>query len=67
MLGREVGIYWRFCWGALIPVALTGMFVYSVADFEPVEYKGVRLPREAQCTAHGSSKKTFGKSFFKNL
>jgi len=48
MLDQEITIYWKFCWGLLIPVALAGMFIYSLVDFKPVDYAGVALPTEYQ-------------------
>lgn len=54
MLGRKIGIYWRFCWGAFIPVALSLILGYSIYnDFvirtEPLQYGGVDLPPAAMC------------------
>jgi solute carrier family 6 amino acid transporter-like protein 5/7/9/14 len=33
MLGIRLGIYWQFSWGVFIPVALIGIFIYSLANF----------------------------------
>jgi len=46
--GQEISFYWRFCWGALIPISLATMFIYSLVDFKPVDYAGVILPNEYQ-------------------
>lgn len=51
MLGVELGIYWKFCWGLLIPVALGFFFFYSTATAEPLKYGGVDYPDIAICNA----------------
>ena len=49
MLKRKIGIYWMFCWGFFIPLALSGIFAYSVSTFEWLDYAGVALPDTYMC------------------
>lgn len=51
MLGIDLGIYWKFCWGILIPICLTFMFVYFAATFEQITYADIPYPEEAICKA----------------
>ena len=44
MLGVDLSIYWKFCWGFLIPGALTFFFLYFTATFERIDYAGVPYP-----------------------
>ena len=47
MLDRNLGIYWKFCWGILIPLTLSFSFLYFVATFPEIEYGGVSYPTSA--------------------
>ncbi len=49
MLDISVGIYWKFCWGFFIPVALIAIFVYALYSFERLKYAGVPYPDAAMC------------------
>ena len=49
MLGIDLGIYWKFCWGFLIPIALSFFFIYFSATYEQIEYAGVPYPDIAIC------------------
>jgi len=44
MLNISIGIYWKFCWGFFTPLALFGIFVYSVATYTPLTYQGQLYP-----------------------
>ena len=52
MLGVDLNIYWKFCWGFLIPVALTFFFFYFTFTFEQITYAGVEYPDAAICKIH---------------
>ncbi|XP_050306156.1 sodium-dependent nutrient amino acid transporter 1-like isoform X2 [Anthonomus grandis grandis] len=38
MTGHKPGIYWRFCWGIIMPILLVVIFVYFVATLKPLTY-----------------------------
>lgn len=38
MTKGKVGIYWRICWGVIMPVLLIVIFVYFIATLEPLTY-----------------------------
>ncbi|KAJ8986155.1 hypothetical protein NQ317_005628 [Molorchus minor] len=38
MTKQKVGIYWRICWGVLMPVLLIVIFVYFIATLTPLSY-----------------------------
>ena len=44
MLDVDLSIYWKFCWGFLIPGALSFFFLYFTATFDRIEYAGVPYP-----------------------
>ena len=44
MLGIDLNMYWKFCWGFLIPAALSFFFVYFTATFDRIQYAGVPYP-----------------------
>ena len=48
MLNISVGIYWKFCWGFFIPVALLGIFIYFLVSYEPLTYQGQLYPVQAE-------------------
>lgn len=47
--GVSIGLYWKFCWGIFVPVSLTLILVYSIYQFEWLEYSGVPLPEVYVC------------------
>ena len=49
MLGIELGIYWKFCWGFLVPVALSFFFFYYTFTFEQITYAGNSYPDVVIC------------------
>ncbi|CAL8121340.1 unnamed protein product [Orchesella dallaii] len=51
MLGRRVGIYWRICWGLVIPVGLFGILLYYLIT-EP-EFQSGPLPYPKVATICG--------------
>jgi len=57
MLDIDLHIYWKFCWGFLIPVALTFFFIYFAATFEQITYADVAYPVEAICKFYKCGKK----------
>ena len=63
MLGIELGIYWKFCWGFLVPVALSFFFIYYSITFEPITYAGNSYPDAAICEYHINSQ--WGRKFKK--
>ena len=48
MLNISVGIYWKFCWGFFIPIALLGIFIYFLVSYEPLTYGGQLYPVPAE-------------------
>ena len=52
MLGIDLNIYWKFCWGFLIPFSLTFFFFYFTFTFEQITYGGVEYPDAAICKIH---------------
>ncbi|KAJ8939841.1 hypothetical protein NQ314_010970 [Rhamnusium bicolor] len=38
MTQKKVGIYWRICWGILMPVLLIVIFIYFIATLQPLTY-----------------------------
>ena len=63
MLGIDLNMYWKFCWGFLIPAALSFFFVYFTATFDRIQYAGVPYPDIAISKDNIPSVPT---SFFKN-
>ena len=49
MLGIELGIYWKFCWGFLVPVSLSFFFIYYSVTFEKITYAGNSYPDAVIC------------------
>jgi hypothetical protein len=50
MLNRKLGIYYKFCWGILIPGALLFFFgYYLIFAFPELGYAGVPFPKIAIC------------------
>ena len=48
MLNVSVGIYWKFCWGFFIPVALLAIFIYFLVTYSPITYQGKLYPESAE-------------------
>ena len=44
MLNVNLGIYWKACWGFVVPAGLTGILAYSLTDFHLPTYNGQPLP-----------------------
>ncbi|XP_037087499.1 sodium-dependent nutrient amino acid transporter 1-like [Pollicipes pollicipes] len=44
MIKTRPNIYWKFCWSIFIPIALLGIFVYSIIKMEPLRYGKVEYP-----------------------
>jgi len=44
MLDIKLRIYWKFCWGYLIPISLTFFFVYFIIVMEPLTYGDLAFP-----------------------
>lgn len=44
MLHVDLGIYWKFCWLAFIPVALTGILIYILVDLQLPKVDDVPFP-----------------------
>lgn len=38
MTKRKVGMYWRVCWGIMIPILLIVIFIYFVITLPPLTY-----------------------------
>ena len=55
MLNRKLGIYYKFCWGILIPFALIFFFCYYlIFAFPELGYAGVPFPKVAICEFFGN-------------
>lgn len=44
MLGRKVGIYWRTCWGFVIPIGLCANLVYYLISESEYTSNGTPYP-----------------------
>lgn len=38
MTKKKVGIYWRLCWGILMPALLIIIFIYFIVNLKPLTY-----------------------------
>ncbi|XP_075973530.1 sodium-dependent nutrient amino acid transporter 1-like [Anticarsia gemmatalis] len=47
MLGFKTSIYWRICWGVIIPVMMITVFIYALLGFGNVAIGGYILPTAA--------------------
>lgn len=47
MLGKKMGIYWRLCWGAVTPVLMLVILVYSMVIMKPETYHDEPFPTSA--------------------
>ena len=47
MLNMKIGWYWKICWGAVIPVGLSVILLYSLIIAEELTYNGVPYPTSA--------------------
>lgn len=44
MLGKQLGIYWKFTWGIFIPLSMTAILIYSLTTVKTFEIKGYVYP-----------------------
>jgi len=44
MLNIRLGWYWKICWGVIIPIFLTGILIYSLADDLTPSYNDAAYP-----------------------
>lgn len=49
MLGFGLGIYWKFTWCILIPIALTVIFIYAVSLYRKCNIHYIRLNIANHC------------------
>uniref|UniRef100_A0A7G3AYG6 Transporter n=1 Tax=Lutzomyia longipalpis TaxID=7200 RepID=A0A7G3AYG6_LUTLO len=47
MIGKRPGIYWRLTWGFITPVLLLIIFIYTLAIYSPLTYRGQSYPSAA--------------------
>ncbi|GAB0087882.1 Sodium:neurotransmitter symporter [Sergentomyia squamirostris] len=47
MLGKRPGLYWRLTWGFITPLLLLAIFIYTVAIYSPLTYRGETYPDSA--------------------
>ena len=47
MLDQKLGIYWKLCWGIIVPGTLTFFFIYFIATFTEITYAGMLYPSSA--------------------
>jgi len=47
MMNITPGIYWKFCWGFFIPVALIAILIYFFVTYKPITYQGHQYPDSA--------------------
>merc|ERR1711963_369097 len=66
-LDIDLGIYWKFCWGILIPVALSFFFVYYTVTFEQIKYAGRDYPQAAICKLNNQINYVFCQAQFDDL
>jgi hypothetical protein len=52
MMNITPGIYWKFCWGFFIPLALIAILIYFFVTYKPITYQVHKLVREKQNLAH---------------
>jgi solute carrier family 6 amino acid transporter-like protein 5/7/9/14 len=52
MMNITPGIYWKFCWGFFIPLALIAILIYFFVTYKPITYQVHKLEREKQNLAH---------------
>ncbi|XP_075166646.1 sodium-dependent nutrient amino acid transporter 1 isoform X2 [Haematobia irritans] len=44
MMGRKVGLYWRFCWSIVTPLIMTAILIYFLSTYTPLTYNNVAYP-----------------------
>uniref|UniRef100_A0A1B0G9S9 Transporter n=1 Tax=Glossina morsitans morsitans TaxID=37546 RepID=A0A1B0G9S9_GLOMM len=44
MLGLKTGLYWRVCWAIITPGLMFLVLIYSLINYQPLDYKGVKYP-----------------------
>lgn len=47
MMNITPGIYWKFCWGFFIPLALIAILIYFFVTYKPITYQGHVYPDSA--------------------
>ncbi|KAG7162061.1 sodium-dependent nutrient amino acid transporter 1-like [Homarus americanus] len=47
MLGKDLGIYWRFCWSFFIPFSLAAILIYILTDLQLPTFEGQEYPQIA--------------------
>ena len=47
MLKRKISIYWKLCWGVIVPVGLTIILIYTLVQWEPLKHEGHDYPESA--------------------
>ena len=49
MLKRELCLFWAFCWGFLVPVFLSFIWIYFTFFTDPLAYKNQKFPESYLC------------------
>ena len=49
MLKRELCLFWAFCWGFLVPVFLSFIWIYFAFFTDPLAYKNQKFPESYLC------------------
>uniref|UniRef100_A0A1A9W8D8 Transporter n=1 Tax=Glossina brevipalpis TaxID=37001 RepID=A0A1A9W8D8_9MUSC len=47
MMGRKVGLYWRWCWSVITPLIMTIILIYFLSTYTPLTYNNVPFPNWA--------------------
>ena len=47
MLNRNLGRYWKVCWGFIVPGTLCFLFLYSISTFSVPKYGDKEYPESA--------------------
>ena len=47
MLNRNLGNYWTFCWGIIVPGTILLLFLYFSATYTTLTYNGMLYPNSA--------------------
>ncbi|XP_055703632.1 sodium-dependent nutrient amino acid transporter 1-like isoform X2 [Phlebotomus papatasi] len=47
MIGKRPGMYWRLTWGFITPLLLLTIFIYTLAIYSPLTYRGQNYPDSA--------------------
>lgn len=59
MLGRKTGIYWRLCWGLIIPVGLLANLIYMKVDTPIFKAAGGEKDYPTEATGKNLNLKTY--------